>query len=715
MKYTHKQIAELIKAKTGKPMLVRELMRQLRLTADDRRDLKKVLNDLVLSGEIIKTRGNRYGLPEKMDLETGIFQAHPQGYGFVIPEKKGKTDVYISARSKLDAMNGDKVVVRVTPPVGKKKTEGKREGMVVRILERAQTRVVGTYELPDPKTGGFGFVTPFDTRLTQDLIISREHVGDAKPGDIVSAEIIAYPMRGRPPEGRIVKVIGKPGSPGIDSELIIEQYELPTQFSTAALQEADEIPQQVTPTMRKSRKDLRDLPTVTIDGEKARDFDDAISIERIKSGYRLWVHIADVAQYVKEKTLLDEEAYLRGTSVYLPDRVIPMLPMQLSNGICSLNPNVDRLTLTCEMDIAASGDILRYDIYESIINSNERMTYTAVREILVDRDPAQRKRYSALLAEFELMEELMDVLRTKRSKRGSIDFDLPEPEIVLDLQGRMTEIIRAERNMAHQIIEEFMLAANETVARHIENKKAPFIYRIHEEPDEEKLTDLVEFLATLGISLPTVKKVKPLHLQKALAKAKGSPEETLINTVLLRTMKQARYSHENVGHFGLAAETYTHFTSPIRRYPDLIVHRVLKADMRGKLKDEVYVEKLAEALPEAAIHCSQRERKAMEAERDVITMLKLRFMEDKVGEVFDGIITGVVQFGFFVQLRDLFVEGLVHVSTLTDDYYHYVEKLHCLRGERRKCAYRIGDAVRVRVDRVDTARKRIDFSLPAED
>ncbi len=715
MKYTHKQIAELIKAKTGKPMLVRELMRQLRLTADDRRDLKKVLNDLVLSGEIIKTRGNRYGLPEKMDLETGIFQAHPQGYGFVIPEKKGKTDVYISARSKLDAMNGDKVVVRVTPPVGKKKTEGKREGMVVRILERAQTRVVGTYELPDPKTGGFGFVTPFDTRLTQDLIISREHVGDAKPGDIVSAEIIAYPMRGRPPEGRIVKVIGKPGSPGIDSELIIEQYELPTQFSTAALQEADEIPQQVTPTMRKSRKDLRDLATVTIDGEKARDFDDAISIERIKGGYRLWVHIADVAQYVKEKTLLDEEAYLRGTSVYLPDRVIPMLPMQLSNGICSLNPNVDRLTLTCEMDIAASGDILRYDIYESIINSNERMTYTAVREILVDRDPAQRKRYSALLAEFELMEELMNVLRTKRSKRGSIDFDLPEPEIVLDLQGRMTEIIRAERNMAHQIIEEFMLAANETVARHIENKKAPFIYRIHEEPDEEKLTDLVEFLATLGISLPTVKKVKPLHLQKALAKAKGSPEETLINTVLLRTMKQARYSHENVGHFGLAAETYTHFTSPIRRYPDLIVHRVLKADMRGKLKDEVYVEKLAAALPESAIHCSQRERKAMEAERDVITMLKLRFMEDKVGEVFDGIITGVVQFGFFVQLRDLFVEGLVHVSTLTDDYYHYVEKLHCLRGERRKCAYRIGDAVRVRVDRVDTARKRIDFSLPAED
>jgi ribonuclease R len=711
MKYTHKQIVELIKTRAGKPMLVRELMRLLRLKADDRRDLKQALNELALSGEIIKTRGNRYGLPEKMDLETGIFQAHPQGYGFVIPEKKGKTDVYVSARSTLDAMNGDKVVVRVVPPAGRKKTEGKREGMIVRVLERAMTRVVGTYELPGPQAGGFGFLSPFDTRITHDLIISRDNAGEAQPGDVVSAEIITYPVRNRPPEGRIIKVIGKPGDPGIDSELIIEQYELPTQFSPAAVREAADVPQEVTPAMRKNRKDLRDLPTVTIDGEKARDFDDAVSIARIKNDYRLWVHIADVAQYVKEKTMLDEEAFQRGTSVYFPDRVIPMLPMQLSNGICSLNPNVDRLTLTCEMDISPAGAILRYDIYESVINSNERMTYTTVREILVDRDPARRTRYAGLLAEFELMAEVMDILHAKRQKRGSIDFDLPEPELVLDLQGRMTDIIRAERNMAHQIIEEFMLAANETVARHIENKEAPFVYRIHEEPDEEKLADLVEFLATLGISLPAGKKLKPLHLQKALAKAKGTPEETLINTVLLRTMKQARYSEENVGHFGLAAETYTHFTSPIRRYPDLIVHRVLKADMRGKLRDEAFVEALAEKLPGAAAHCSQRERKAMEAERDVITMLKLRFMEDKLGEMYDGIITGVLQFGFFVQLSGFFVEGLVHVSTLTDDYYHYIEKLHCLRGERKKSVYRIGDVVRVRVDRVDTARKRIDFSL----
>ncbi|HUJ17480.1 MAG TPA: ribonuclease R [Nitrospirota bacterium] len=713
MNYTHKQLIEAIRTRAGKPLMVRELMRVLRLKADDRRDLKHALNELVLAGDIVKTRGNRYGLPDKMDLETGIFQAHPTGYGFVIPEKKGKSDVYIGFRSRLDAMHGDKVMVRVSPPTGRK-AAGKREGAIIRVLERAHTRIVGTFELPESRTLTHGYVTPSDPKIGQDVFIHAENSSGAKPGDIVAAELIAYPLGGRPAEGRIVRVIGRPGDPGIDSELIIEQYEIPVRFSSAAQAEADAIPQEVTPAMRKGRRDLRALPTVTIDGEKARDFDDAISIERIRTGYRLWVHIADVAQYVRERTFLDEEAYQRGTSVYLPDRAIPMLPEALSNGICSLNPQVDRLTLTCEMDVSPAGAILRHDIYESVINSDERMTYTAVREILVDRDPAQRRRYERLLNEFQLMAELMEVLRAKRAKRGSIDFDLPEPEIVLDLQGRMTDIIRAERNMAHQLIEEFMLAANETVAAHIEKKEKPFLYRIHEEPAEDKLSDLIEFLATLGITLPAVKKLKPVHLQKALGRAKGTPEETLINTVLLRTMKQARYSEENVGHFGLAAETYTHFTSPIRRYPDLIVHRILKADMKARLTDAAYVAKLAGYLPEAAVHCSQRERTAMEAERDVVAMLKLEFMKDKLGEVFGGIITGVVQFGFFVQLREFFVEGLVHVSTLADDYYHYVEKMHCLRGERKKRTYRIGDTVTVRLDRVDPVRKKIDFSLAGE-
>jgi ribonuclease R len=709
--YTHTQIVELIKKHLGKPMMPREIMRQLRLKSEDRSGLKKALNELVLSGEIIKTRGNRFGLPNKMDLETGTFQAHAQGFGFVLPEKKGKGDIYIAARSKLDAMDGDKVMVRVVPQEGRKKAPDKREGAIIRILERGRTRIVGTYEQTDAGKATHGFITPFDTRVTQDVLVSSAHAGNAKNGDIVSAEIIEYPMKGRPLEGKISRIIGRAGEPGIDSELIIEQFELPVKFSPEAVREANAIPQLVTPALRKNRRDLRELPTVTIDGEKARDFDDAVSIQKTATGYRLWVHIADVAAYVKKGSLLDEDAYQRATSVYFPDRVIPMLPEALSNGICSLNPNVDRLTLTCEMDVAQNGEITRHAIYESVINSNERMTYTAVREILADKNPAQRKRYAELLPEFELMEQLMLVLKAKRSKRGSIDFDLPEPEIVLDLQGRMTEIIRAERNLAHQIVEEFMLAANETVAGHIEALEAPFIYRIHEEPDEDKLADLVEFLATLGISLPAGKKLKPIHLQKALAKAKGTPEETLINTVLLRTMKQARYAHENVGHFGLAAETYTHFTSPIRRYPDLIVHRILKADMKGELKDPKVVEQLQAMLPESALHCSKRERTAMEAERDVITMLKLRFMEDKLGEEYSGIITGAAQFGIFVQLIELFVEGMVHVSTMDDDYYHYVEKQHCLRGERKKKSYRIGDKVRVRVDKVDTTRKRIDFSL----
>ncbi len=711
MSYSRKHIIDALKAKIGKPMLLRELMRQLRLKPEDRSELKHILTELILTGEIIKTRGNRYGLPEKMDLETGTFQAHSDGYGFVIPEKKGASDVYISARSRLDAMDGDKVVVRLSKPAGKKRDTGRREGVIIRILERAHTKIVGTYETSEDRPGVYGFVTPSDPRIIQDVMISPENTAGSRSGDIVSAEIITYPVRGRPAEGKVVKLIGKKGQPGIESELIIEEYELPTAFSPAALREAAVIPQQVTAAMRRGRRDLRDLPTVTIDGEKARDFDDALSIDKIRNGYRLWVHIADVAYYVKEDTIIDQEAYQRGTSVYLPDRAIPMLPPELSNGICSLNPDVDRLAFTVEMDFSGNGEILNYDIYESVIKSSERMTYTAVREILADRDPAQRRRYAGLLEKFELMDELMEILRLRRTRRGSIDFDLPEPEIVLDLQGRMTDVIRAERNRAHQIVEEFMIAANETVAGHMEKMEAPFIYRIHEEPDEEKIRDLTDFLDTLDIKLHVGKKLKPSVLQKAVTQAKGAPEEALVNTVVLRTMKQARYSSENVGHFGLASRSYTHFTSPIRRYPDLVVHRLLKAAAHGLLRNVHYVDRLSETLPDTADHCSLRERTAMEAERDVISMLKLLFMKDKLGETYDGIITGVAPFGFFVQLSELFVEGLVHISTLTDDYYHYVDKQHCLRGERRKCVFRIGDKVRVRVDRVDRERKRIDFSL----
>jgi ribonuclease R len=714
MTLTKKDLLAFFRTRAGRPLLVRELMRQFKISSEDRRHLKHLLAELVTEGAIVRNRGNRFGLPEKMDLETGTFQANPAGYGFVLPEKKGRPDVYVASVARLDAMDGDKVVVRVSPPAGRKKATGKREGVIIRILERARTRVVGTFERSQLRTERHGFVTPKDQRLMQDMVIAPENTGGAKPGDLVSAEILSYPLRGRPAEGKITRIIGRPGDPGIDAELIIEEHELSVEFSPAVLQEASAIPQEVTPALRRGRQDLRNLPTVTIDGEKARDFDDALSIEKIKGGWRLWVHIADVAQYVQEGSFLDQEAFARGTSVYLPDRAIPMLPEALSNGICSLNPKVDRLTLTAEMDIDRNGVVFRYDLYESVIRSDERMTYTAVKQILADRDPILRKRYVPLVPKFELMAELMEVMRAKRVRRGSIDFDLPEPEIVLDLQGQMTDIVRAERNMAHQLVEEFMLAANETVAGHLEEQGIPLIYRIHEEPAEDKMADLAEFLSTIGITLPPAEKLRPRHIQRAVASVKGTPIEVLVNTVVLRTMKQARYSEKNIGHFGLAAETYTHFTSPIRRYPDLIVHRILKNTIRGIYETEEAVEKLADTLPEAATHCSLRERTAMEAERDVVAMLKVRFMQDKLGEVYDGIITGVTQFGLFVQLRELFVEGLVHISTLIDDFYHFIENRHCLRGERRKKVFRIGDSLRVRVDRVDIERKRIDFSLSEE-
>lgn len=708
---SRKTLLDFFKIRTGRPLMVREIMRQLRITASERRTLKQLLAELVTEGSLVRTRGNRYGPPEKMNLETGIFQATSGGYGFVLSDKKGASDIYIASSAKLDAMDGDKVMVRLSPSVGRKKTAGKREGVIIRILERAHTKIVGTFERSILPMEKYGYVTPTDQRLMRDLLIPSEYTQGAQSGDLVSAEILVYPMRGRPAEGRIVKIIGRPEDPGIETELIIEEYELPVVFSRSALAEASGLPGFVTPAGRRGRRDLRELPTVTIDGEKARDFDDAISIEKIRGGWRLWVHIADVARYVKEGGEIDQEAYQRGTSVYLPDRAIPMLPEALSNGICSLNPKEERLTLTCEMDIDPNGTIQRYDLYESVIISNERMTYTDVRRILVDRDSDLRKRYQPLLPHFELMAELMDVLRIRRTRRGSIDFDLPEPEIILDIQGRMTDIIRSERNIAHQIIEEFMLAANETVATHLEQRKIPLLYRIHEEPDEEKMADLSDFLATIGIVLPPLDKLRPRHIQKAIASVRGTPQEALVNTVVLRTMKQARYSIDNTGHFGLAAKTYTHFTSPIRRYPDLIIHRLVKHDLHKSFRGEQELEKLTESLNEAAAHCSRRERTAMEAERDVVAMLKVRFMEDKIGETYDGIITGVTNFGFFVQLREFFVEGLVHISSLGDDYYHYIENRHCLRGERKKKIFRIGDNVKVRVDRVDRDRKRVDFTL----
>ncbi|HEY8370304.1 MAG TPA: ribonuclease R, partial [Thermodesulfobacteriota bacterium] len=520
------------------------------------------------------------------------------------------------------------------------------------------------------------------------------------------------------PEGRIVEVIGRREDPDAEAELIIRKHDLPHRFGDAALAEAERVARERAPSesdiAASGRVDLRDRTLVTIDGETARDFDDAVGIEPLEGGRtRLYVAIADVSHYVDPGGALDREAYARGTSVYFPDRAIPMLPEVLSNGVCSLNPRVDRYALTCELTFDAQARPVGVRIYPSVIRSRARLTYTLVRRIVEDRDEAAREAHAPLVADLERMAALAARLRSRRLQRGSIDFDLPEPQVVLDLEGGIEAIVRSERNVAHQLIEEFMLAANEAVARHLQGLDVPTLYRVHEEPARDKLDAFREFLHNLGYTLGGTAggPVHPKLFQKVVEAARGRPEERLVNAVMLRTMMQAHYSTENIGHFGLASPAYTHFTSPIRRYPDLVVHRILReVGTRGRLTAERRAA-LERELPETARHCSERERKAMEAEREVVALKKCQFMATRVGDEFDGVIAGVTAFGFFVELTDVFVEGLVHISSIGDDYYTYVEKMHALVGRHTRRTFRVGDPVRVRVDRVDLDSRRIDFSI----
>lgn len=702
MKVMKEEILKRFKERSSRPMHMREMLMSFKVTGEERRAFKRLVKELLRGGEIIKTRKNQYGLPEKMSLIVGKLQRHMDGYGFVIPEKTGEADIFISQRSLSGAMHGDRVVARIE----RIKEGARREGVIIRILERAHRKVVGIYEA----SRNIGYVLPNDLRIGQAIYIGPKDRKGAKKGDIVVVEIHSYPTATRAAEGRITKILGKPDDPGITTDIIIEEYELSEGFPSDVSQEARSVLQEVKKGMIKRRKDLRYLNTVTIDGEKARDFDDAVSIKRLPGkSILLWVHIADVGFYVTWDSYLDLEARSRGTSVYFPDRVVPMLPEELSNGICSLRPKEDRLALTVEMEFDREGNRIRYDFYESVINSNERMTYTSVKKILVDKDPVELKRYNYLIDDLSTMEELCGRLTAKRVQRGSLDFDLPEPEIILDIQGAIRDVVTAERNIAHRIIEEFMIAANETVASYINNLGVPSIYRIHEEPDPDKIGELLEFLSGFGFSF-SKKKVSPKILQKVLEDVMDKPEEKLINNVMLRSMKQARYAVENLGHFGLASECYTHFTSPIRRYPDLIVHRILRESRKGHLSEK-RKRYLSENLPEIAAHSSEKERAADDAEREVVNSLKVRFMKDKVGEEYEGIISGVTSYGFFVQLKEIFIEGLVHVSTLRDDYYNIFEKAHLLKGEHTKRVFRLGDEVNVRVDRVDLERGQIDFSL----
>jgi ribonuclease R len=637
----------------------------------------------------------------KRELE-GKLQTHQDGFGFVLSELPGQPDIFISRYKMLDAMHGDRVLARIEG----KNRRGKPEGKIIKILGRAHAQVVGKYT---EKPGG-GWVVPNDRKMVHDLFIPALYELKPESGEMVVAEIISYPTFEKGPEGKIVKILGEAYTPLLDTSMVMEEFHLPADFPQQIKTESTAVPTEVTPEMIAGRRDLRREVTVTIDGEHAKDFDDAVSIARLPDGrFQLGVHIADVSAYVPWGSPLDKEAYERGTSVYFPDKVVPMFPELLSNGICSLNPHVDRLTYSVEMIFDREGNRIDYEIYESVINSQARMTYTEVWEIINSTGRSSLRKKEIVDTIFTLKELALE-LKKKRSERGSIDFDLPEPQILIDISGEITSILKEERNLAHRIIEECMLAANEAVAEHMANLKLPFIFRIHENPSPEKINDFQFFVLNLGFSLKGFpKKVTPTSFQELLDQAKGRVEERLINHLMLRSMKQAVYSTENPGHFGLAAEYYTHFTSPIRRYPDLMVHRLIKEAQRKEFtpKRISFYKKL---LPEIATHCSGRERVSVNAEREVVSLKKVRFMDNKIDQEYEGHITGVTSFGLFIELNDIFIEGLVHISSLTD-HYLYDAKRHSLMGARFRNVYRLGDTVRVKVEGVSLEKREVRFIL----
>jgi ribonuclease R len=702
---SREQILKLMRDKVTHPATTRELLRILRIPADERVLFRRHIKALVQSGELVQTKGDRIGLPDKMDLVVGRLQTHAGGFGFVIPDSpaEGAADVYVSAANIKEAMHGDRVLARVE----RKTLENRLEGRIIRILERGNSTLVGKFVLE----AGLGYVQPFDRRILTDVHIPTGSSASAEPGEMVLAEITTWPTAARGPVGKVIEVLGDVNEKGVDTEIIIRKFGIPDAHGEAAIEEAKSFGT-VSARDIAGRTDFRTIVTVTIDGEHARDFDDAISIERLPNGhYWLGVHIADVAHYVTPGTALDQEGYDRATSVYFPDRAVHMFPSELATGICSLNPRVDRLVQSCLMEVDRNGSVVRYEFHDGVINTAERMTYTDVNAILTDRDPGVMAKYRSLVPKFELMGELFQVLNGRRKRRGSIDFDLPEAEVLLNEMGRVESIVEAQRNVAHKLIEEFMLLANETVAGYLEGRGMPSLYRIHEQPDVLKVEQFEDFISGFGYSLAAPPgAVRPRNFQKLLEKLHGTPEERPIAFLMLRTMQKARYAPQNLGHFGLAADSYTHFTSPIRRYPDLVVHRALR-EVRQTELDEERVDELSEDLPEVARHCSEMERRADEAERELLQWKKVRFMSDKVGDEFDGYITGVAAFGLFVQLTEHYVEGLVHVSSMADDYYRFLEKSHSLRGENTQKVYQLGDRVRVQVARVDMERRQIDLGL----
>lgn len=694
-------ILNFMKEKAYRPMDINELGSVFGMRKGDRKEFKKILSGMEKDGLIVKNKSGKYGVPNRMGLVTGKFQGNQRGFGFVMPEDG--VDVFIPISGVNGAMNGDYVIARVV----KEEKSGKRcEGEIVRIVTRANKTVVGTFE----DSRNFGFVVAEEKKINQDIFIPKKCKKGAKTGDVVIADITSWPSGRRNPEGKITDILGRKDEKGIDILTVIKKNGLPENFPEKVEKYVQKIPDEIPKEEYKKRKDLRNLTIVTIDGEDAKDLDDAVSIQKLDNGnFYLGVHIADVSNYVGDMSPLDKEALKRGTSVYLIDRVIPMLPKKLSNGICSLNPKTDRLTLSCFMEIDSNGNVVDHEIFESIIKTSERMTYTDVTSILKGDNQEVLDRYDYLVSTFQTMAELSKILYKKRMKRGAVDFDFEECEIILDKLGRPVEIRPAERGIANHIIEEFMLVCNETIAEHMFWSNMPFVYRIHEDPDEEKLMYFNEFVHNLGYTIRWGEEVHPKALQGIIEKVKGKKEETVVSTLLLRSMKQARYSPKCTGHFGLAARYYCHFTSPIRRYPDLIIHRIIKKYINGQL-DEKEIKRFNIKVEYASKQSSEMERIAQDAEREVDDLKKAEYMSKRIGKQYTGIVSSVTNFGMFVELENT-VEGLVHLSTMSDDYYIYDDRHLSLVGEKSRNTYKLGDEVVIKVLKVDMSAHEIYFEL----
>ena len=705
-----KVILDLMDAEFYVPMKEKELAVMLQVSKEDRGELNRILNELLAEGKLSLTKKGKFIKAKHSDKElTGTFISHPKGFGFVEIEGRDE-DLYIPENFVNGAFHKDTVKVALLSTQSTGQNGRRQEAQVIEILARGVKQIVGIY---DKANKNFGFVIPDNTKIHEDVFVPVERSKGAVSGHKVVCEITDYGKNNRKPEGKITEILGHVNDPGVDIMSIVKGYELPIEFSEKIMHQVERVASEVSEADMAGRRDLRDVQMVTIDGEDAKDLDDAVSLTKNGAQYQLGVHIADVTNYVQENSALDWEARERGTSVYLVDRVIPMLPHKLSNGICSLNAGENRLALSCLMTIDEKGEVVSHEIVESVIKVDRRMSYTSVKKILEDHDEEERREYEALVPMFELMRELAGILREKRKKRGSIDFDFPESKIVLDAQGHPIEIKPYERNVATKIIEDFMLIANETVAEHFHWMELPFVYRTHDNPDPEKIDKLGTFIRNFGYSIKSRQEdIHPKELQKLLAKIEDTPEEALISRLTLRSMKQAKYTIDCTGHFGLACQYYCHFTSPIRRYPDLQIHRIIKEQLRGRL-NEKRIDHYNEILPEVAKHSSEMERRADEAERETDKLKKVEFMERHIGEIYEGVISSITAWGVYVELPNT-IEGMIHVSMLPGDYFYYDEETYEMVGQSTDIRYKLGQTLKIRVNATDKITRTIDFVIPQE-